>query len=250
MTHMQAQQFWDQIYADLERSEYREVVMADVTEPSLSRALAHFGDLQGKTLVDLGCGRGEKSLVFASRGANVISVDLSEIALNNLAEHCREHGITNIRPVKLAAHDILQLGQIDFIYGSMILHHIEPFDDFVDKLGRLVRPEGKGFFWENNARSRLMIWFRQHVVGKLWVPKFGDPDEFPLTPDEVELLRKPFHVELQFPELVFFRMISMYLLRGRLQAPFRWLDKRCYGYPSLRPYSYQQCVLLTQRATA
>ena len=143
---MQAQQFWDQIYADLECSEYREVVMADVTEPSLSRALAHFGDLQGKTLVDLGCGRGEKSLVFASRGANVISVDLSEIALNNLAEHCREHGITNIRPVKLAAHDILQLGQIDFIYGSMILHHIEPFDDFVDKLGRLVRPEGKGFF--------------------------------------------------------------------------------------------------------
>ena len=50
---MQAQQFWDQIYADLETSGYRQVVMADAAEPSLSRALAHFGDLQVKTLVDL-----------------------------------------------------------------------------------------------------------------------------------------------------------------------------------------------------
>jgi hypothetical protein len=84
----------------------------------------------------------------------------------------------------------------------------------------------------------------------LWVPKFGDPDEFPLTPDEVELLRKPFLVELQYPELMFFRMASVYLLRGRLQTPFRWLDRYCYRYAALRPYSYQQCVLLTQRVAS
>jgi 2-polyprenyl-3-methyl-5-hydroxy-6-metoxy-1,4-benzoquinol methylase len=243
---MQAQQFWDQVYADLERGAYSKVEMADPSEPSLRGALAHFGDLHGKTLVDLGCGRGEKSLVFASRGANVISVDLSDIALRNLADHCREHGITNIRPVKLAAHDIAQLGPVDFIYGSMILHHIEPFDAFVAELGRLLRPGGKGFFWENNARSRLMIWFRQHVVGKLWVPKYGDPDEFPLTPAEVDMLRREFQVAQQYPELMFFRMASMYLLRGRLQASFAWLDRHFYRYPALRPYSYQQCVLLTQ----
>jgi hypothetical protein len=41
---------------------------------------------------------------------------------------------------------------------------------------------GRGFFWENNARIKSMIWFRQNIVGKLWVPKFGDSEEFPLTP--------------------------------------------------------------------
>ena len=90
----------------------------------------------------------------------------------------------------------------------MILHHIEPFEKFSKDLKEIIYPNGKGFFWENNARSKTMIWFRQNLVGKFWIPKYGDADEFPLTLAEVNELQKYFHVEIEYPELVFFRKIA------------------------------------------
>ena len=90
----------------------------------------------------------------------------------------------------------------------MILHHIEPFNEFARDLREVIRPSGTGFFWQNNACSKIMIWFRQNIVGKLWVPKYGDPEEFPLTPYEVDEVRKYFEVEIEYPELLFFTMVS------------------------------------------
>jgi len=102
----------------------------------------------------------------------------------------------------------------------------------------VVKPGGKGFFWKNNARSKTMIWFRQNIVGKLWVPKYGEPDEFPLTSSEVDEIKKYFHVEIEYPELLFFRMISAYLLRGHFRSPFQMLDNYFFKYPAFRKYSY------------
>lgn len=242
---MQATEFWDEIFAKGEAGGYSRVQMADVNDPVLTRAVAHFGELENKTVVDLGCGRGATSLYFAHRGANVISVDLSAIAIRNLKHYCREKGIANITPVKLSAMDIGKLGQADFIFGSMILHHIEPFAEFAVRLRRAIKPGGRGFFWENNASSKLMIWFRQNIVGKLWVPKYGDPDEFPLMPSEIDDLRKHFHVEVEIAELVYFRMISKYLLRGHFKKPFEWLDNYFYRYPAFRRRSYRQYLRLS-----
>jgi len=240
-----ATQFWDNIFAQGERSAYSRVEMPDRSNPILRRALRHFGDVRGRTLIDVGCGRGASSLYFASLGAEVISVDLSGVAVRNLEDYCRRHDVRNVRPVQLSALEMRSLGPVDFVFGSMILHHIEPFARFAAEL-RTVLPEGgRAFFWENNARSRLMIWFRQHVVGKLWVPKHGDADEFPLTLAEVDQLRERFAVEVEYPELVLFRMISRYLLRGHCMRPFEALDRLGYRFETLRKYSYQQYLFLS-----
>ena len=208
---MQTTKFWDDIFSKGQEGNYSRVEMPDRNDPVLKRALAHFGDVENKTVIDLGCGRGATSLYFAHLGANVISVDLSEVAIKNLSNYCQDNGIENITPMKLSAQEINKLGKADFIFGSMILHHIEPFEEFACSLRDALKIGGKGFFWENNAQSKIMIWFRQKIVGKLWVPKYGDPDEFPLTPSEVDELRKYFHVEVEFPELLYFRMISSHL---------------------------------------
>jgi SAM-dependent methyltransferase len=242
---MQATEFWDKRFSKGQQGRYSRVEMADRSDPVLQRALAHFGSLENKTLIDLGCGRGATSLFFASQGANVISVDSSKVAIGNLSRYCQDNDIHNVTPVNLSAQELGQVGPADFIFGSMILHHIEPFDQFARLLREVIRPGGKGFFAENNARSKTMIWFRQHVVGKLWVPKWGDPDEFPLMPSEVEELGRYFRVEAEYPELVFFRMISQYLLRGHLRRPFKILDGYFYRYPAIRKYSYTQHLCLS-----
>jgi 2-polyprenyl-3-methyl-5-hydroxy-6-metoxy-1,4-benzoquinol methylase len=229
---------WDRIHVSMGYSRHAEMHV-------LGPAMAHFGDVRGKTVLDFGCGLGAASLFFASRGANVIAVDISPKAIADLNETCAREGISNLRAVCMSAMSVDQLPPVDFVYGSMILHHIEPFDGFAARLRKALKPGGRGFFYENNAISSVLIWFREHVVGKLWVPKYGDREEFPLTPGEIDVLRRHFTVEIEIPEMLFFALASQYLLRGvgfgAMQAFDAFLYRRRWG---LR-YSYRQFVKLS-----
>lgn len=240
-----SQEFWNNVFSNGKGHNCPQVKPPDLNDPILRRALVYFGDIQNKTLIDLGSGRGTASLFFAYYGANVISVDLSEVAINNLTEYCNNNNINSIKPIKLEALDISTLGKVDIVFGSMILHHIEQFYKFVVCLRDVIKPKGKGFFFENNAGSSLMMWFRKNIVGKLWIPKFGDPDEYPLMPEEINELRKYFNVEVEFPELLYFRMIPNYIFRGHFKRPFELLDKYFYRYSSFRDKSYRQCLYIS-----
>lgn len=99
----------------------------------------------------------------------------------------------------MKAEAIGEFGAFDFVYGAMILHHIEPFPEFARPLRSAVAPDGRAFFYENSAMNRVLVWFRTHVGGKLWVPKRGDDEEFPLTPGEVDTLREHFKVRVEYP---------------------------------------------------
>lgn len=242
---MKATEFWDNFFSKGPQGSFSRVEMPDLNDPVLQKALEHFGNVENKTIIDLGCGRGATSLFFARSGANVISIDSSEMAIQNLCEYCKKNSIRNINPIKLSAQEIRTVQKADYVFGSMVLHHIEPFAEFSQLLRGVIKPEGKGFFFENNAQSKTMMWFRQNVVGKLWIPKNGDPDEFPLTPSELDELRKYFDVKIEYPELLYFRMISSYLFRGRLMKPFQMLDSYCFKFPKLRKYSYRQYVFLS-----
>jgi 2-polyprenyl-3-methyl-5-hydroxy-6-metoxy-1,4-benzoquinol methylase len=241
----QAEEFWDELFRVRSEESNRLVEMPDLECPVFRRAAEHFGDLNGKTLIDLGCGAGASSLFFASLGAQVISVDLSAVAIANLKRYCLQQGIGNIRPLVMAAQNIATLAPVDAVFGSMILHHIEPFDQFSAALRAVIKPGGRAFFWENNGASDAMMWFRDHVIGKLWVPKYGDPDESPLAPREVGQLRQHFDVNAEFPEMVYVQMASTYLLRGRLKRQAEGIDRFLSHYPAVRKYSYRQYLCLS-----
>jgi 2-polyprenyl-3-methyl-5-hydroxy-6-metoxy-1,4-benzoquinol methylase len=209
------------------------------------RALEHFGDVRGRTVVDLGCGDGEASRFFAARGARVHAVDTSDVAVEQLTRWCREHGVDTIEPHLLSALDVDRLGPQELVYGSMILHHLEPFAEFADSLRRALDPHGRAYFYENNGASRTMLWFRANVVGRFGVPKYGDDDEFPLTPAEVDVLRRRFTVEQRFPEFLYLELATTYLLHGRLQQPARRADELLHRCESLRRYSYRQELRLS-----
>lgn len=231
--------FWDLIYSSKEYSRQLEPVVVDAAEK-------HFGDMRAKTVMEVGCGPGTSSLYFAGRGAHVVGIDISQKAINDLNEFCRRNHIDNVKGVCGNVIDYLNEAEpVDFVFGSMILHHIEPFEPFVIALRRILKPGGKAFFYENNATSRTLVWFRQNIVGHFWVPKYGDPDEFPLTPQEVDILRRHFQVAIQYPEMLFFRLISSYLLRGALHDWFGALDQLFYRKKWLLKYSYRQFVLIS-----
>jgi SAM-dependent methyltransferase len=233
-------EFWNGRYASTAFSDYSRAP----DEPIVNAALSRFGDVRGKTLVEIGCGPGASALFFGRQGANVIGVDVSSKAIDDLNAHCRANGITNVRGVCADAFGIDALPPVDFVFGAMILHHIEPFPRFVLSLRRLLKPGGIGCFYENSAMSDLLVFFRQHVVGKLWIPKYGDADEFPLTPGEVDELRKHFGVEVEYPEMLFFRLASLYLLGDRLASLTGTVDSFLYRRRWLLRYSYRQFITI------
>ena len=231
--------FWNNIYAN------NPTRISNEDDTVLLSALRHFGDVSGAKLLDMGCGNGSTSLYFAEKGAHVVSIDISEVAINGLRQFCTENKINNITPIKCSAFDIPVLGEFDFVFGNMILHHLEPFEVFSDVLRKSIASGGKAFFHENNAFSNLLIWFRNNLIGKYGIPKYGDEDEFPLMQTEREMLQKNFSLNIVYPELVFFRLASVYLLKGRLNELMKSLDNYFFQFPDFRRYSYRQYILLS-----
>ena len=239
MQQVQAEAFWDDVYTKLK------TYVPDESDPALVSAMAHFGDIRGLRVLDLGCGDGNTSIFFAQRGANVVAIDTSEVAIQSLTEFCTENSINNIKAVKCSAFDIDQLGPFDFVFGRMILHHLEPFGGFAEVLRKSIAPGGKAFFHENNAASDLLVWFRNNIVGKFGIPKYGDDDEFPLLPSEVKMLKNHFSVEQDYPKMVFLSLASVYFTKGKLNAPMQIIDGFLFKVPGMKRYSYQQYLMLS-----
>jgi 2-polyprenyl-3-methyl-5-hydroxy-6-metoxy-1,4-benzoquinol methylase len=245
-TAADTRQFWDELFAKESRERPFGSLKLEL-ENALKAACAFFGDLKGKTVIDVGCGDGASSLFLASRGATVVALDQSSIAIQNLQEFCVRNNITTIQPIVCNAFDVAQHGPADFLFGSMILHHIEPFADFVAVLQRALCPKGRAFFFENSSASSLLLWARTHVVGKFWIPKYGDEDEHPLSRKEVQLLARNFGLRQEFPELLLFRLVPIYLFKGRMLGLFRVFDEAAFHLRPLRRYSYRQYLYLENR---
>src|SRR6266498_3727391 len=144
---MSSNEFWDRIFAKGQTGAYSRIEMPAGDDPVLLAASTHFGDVNGKVLIDLGSGNGKASLYFARQGAHVISVDQSGVAIANLTAFCAQNEISNIQPVGCSALEIGTLGPVNFVFGSMILHHIEPFEMFTAVLDRTLSQNGRAFFW-------------------------------------------------------------------------------------------------------
>lgn len=216
---------------------------------ALQRAEAHFGELRGRSLLDLGCGTGETSMYFAQRGARVTALDFSASALDRLRGACERRRIGSVDIVHGDARDLGRLGAFDLVFGSLILHHIEPFAPFAEDLVTAVRPGGRAFFRENSDRNRILMWCRDTLVGRFGIPRFGDGEERPLSDGEIDLLREGFEVQVVVPEMLLCRLIAAYLLRNRAWNACARMDRWLYRIRALRPYSYVQYLLMERSAT-
>ena len=233
--------FWDRFY---QGTTSFPVEAEERLAHALSSARSFFRCQGECRILDIGCGRGMSSIFWANTGAHVTAVDHSASAIAELSDRCEKMGITNIEPKVRDAMTVDDLGQFDYVFGSMILHHLEPFSKFVMVLSRTLRTGGKAFFYENNAASNLLIWFRDNVVGKLGVPKYGDKDESPLAPGEIDELRKVFNVTVDYPQMLFFSLVAPYLFRNRFRAGLKAIDDFLYRRDIGVRYSYRQYILL------
>lgn len=116
------------------------------------------GGLQGKTVVDVGCGGGILSESMAALGAKVTGIDLGDKALRVAKLHLLESGqqvdYRMVAVEKLAAE---QPGHYDVVTCMEMLEHVPDPASTVRACAQLVKPGGRVFFSTLNRNPKSYL---------------------------------------------------------------------------------------------
>jgi SAM-dependent methyltransferase len=108
--------------------------------------LERLGDVQGKKILDLGCGEGGYSRELAKRGADLVAVDCSEYSIDYSIEQSEISGLA-IQHFIRNSNDLYGIDDstFDIVLCSMMLMDCEDFDGTIKEVVRVLKPSGKLF---------------------------------------------------------------------------------------------------------
>jgi malonyl-CoA O-methyltransferase len=108
----------------------------------------HLGDLRGKRILDVGCGKGRFARVFREQqpGAEMWGVDISEEMLRFVPEgiHTRQGSMTELP---------FENEFFDGAYATESLEHAVEIDEAVAEICRVVKPGGRIVVIDKNAEQ-------------------------------------------------------------------------------------------------
>ena len=115
-------------------------------------------DLQGKKVLDIGCGGGILTESLDQAGANVSGIDLSEKALKVAELHQLESG-TQVNYRKMAAEELAQqeAGQYDVVTCMEMLEHVPDPASVVQACASLCKTGGTLFFSTLNRNPKSYL---------------------------------------------------------------------------------------------
>jgi 2-polyprenyl-6-hydroxyphenyl methylase/3-demethylubiquinone-9 3-methyltransferase len=123
--------------------------------------------LQGKSVLDVGCGGGILAEAMAQRGARVTGIDLAEQPLKVAQLHLLESG-ASVDYRNIAAEDLALAApaQFDVVTCMELLEHLPQPGSMVAACAQLVRPGGQVFFSTLNRNPKSYLFA---VVGAEYV---------------------------------------------------------------------------------
>jgi 2-polyprenyl-3-methyl-5-hydroxy-6-metoxy-1,4-benzoquinol methylase len=161
----------------------------------LEVAYQMLGDLRGKRVLDVGCGLGENSLIFARWGAQVTGVDISAGALGVAQRRADQAGLSgNLRFLNTPFELLSSEQPFDVVWCAAFLHHVlDRLPEVCAIIRRLVTDDGFVLFSEPVRLSSMIKTLRS------WVPlsAAGTPDERPLEPADMRVIEATFDIEGQ-----------------------------------------------------
>jgi len=124
--------------------------------------------LQGKQVLDIGCGGGILSDAMARKGAQVLGVDLSTKALKVAQLHALEAQTPNIQYREVSAEALAaeQPAQYDVVTCMEMLEHVPDPASIVRACSQLVKPGGWVFFSTLNRNPKSFLFA---IVGAEYV---------------------------------------------------------------------------------
>lgn len=102
------------------------------------------GNVEGKRILDLGCGAGYTSLKLLKKGAHVTAIDISPKSIEHLAGEVKALGMSDrITALVMDAHNLqFDDGYFDLVVGDGILHHLPDLEKALAEIKRVLKPTG------------------------------------------------------------------------------------------------------------
>lgn len=115
--------------------------------------------IQGKRVLDVGCGGGILSDAMARRGADVTGIDLATKALRVAQLHSLEAATPNVRYLETSAEALAseQPGSFDVVTCMEMLEHVPDPSSVVRACSELVKPGGWVFFSTINRNPKAYL---------------------------------------------------------------------------------------------
>jgi len=161
--------------------------------------LEYVGSLQGKKVLDVGCGGGILAESMARQGAQVTGIDLAEKPL----AVARLHGLESGVPVAyqlISAEDLAQQmpGHFDIITCMEMLEHVPDPSAIVQACTQLVKPGGRVFFStiNRNPKSYLFAVLGAEYILRLLPKGTHDYAKF-ITPAELSHFARAAGLEIE-----------------------------------------------------
>ena len=115
--------------------------------------------LQGKRVVDVGCGGGILADSMSRRGATVLGIDLASKPLKVAQLHAMEAGTPSVEYREVAAEALAQEqpGRYDAVTCMEMLEHVPDPSSIVRACATLVKPGGWVFFSTINRNAKSFL---------------------------------------------------------------------------------------------
>lgn len=125
----------------------------------LARLLELLGDLEGRDVLDAGCGEGFLARILAARGARVTGIDLSP-RLIQFAREKNADGTIDYRVADLSRPLPEFEGRFDLIGSYLVLNDVRDYRGFASTLASLAEPGARMALAFNNPYSSVV---REHI---------------------------------------------------------------------------------------
>ena len=126
-------------------------------------------DLEGKLVLDAGCGTGVLSSLLAEMGAHVIAADIS-LSVDAARAHFPQEVLDRVEFIQAdMTRPPFKPGSFDIVFSGGVLHHNPDTRTALDAIAPLVAPGGQIYAWLYGATPGLAHRLRA-VVRKIVVP--------------------------------------------------------------------------------
>ena len=179
--------FHNQVFSDRRRAslsnfyglqEARESFFQDMIEESC----------EGKKVLEYGCGPGGYAFSLAKAGANVVGIDLSEVAIEQAMEIARRENLEKSPEFLVMDAENLKFkdGSFDIVCGGAIIHHLDTERALSEVSRVLKKPGGKAVFLEPLGYNPAINIFRR------FTPDLRTKDEHPLKSEDLAAAKRYF----------------------------------------------------------
>lgn len=117
-----------------------------------------YAHLQGKNVIDIGCGGGILAESMARRGAHVTGIDMGATPLSVAQLHALESQVeVNYRQISAEAMAEEAPAQFDVVTCMEMLEHVPDPSSVIAACARLVKPGGEVFFSTINRNPKAFL---------------------------------------------------------------------------------------------